>query len=547
MCIFKTTIRRSVALLTICFTASAVMCSSPTAFAYAAQASPGYYTLQQLDGLIAGIIEWKQGAEGAASVASLLEEKLSTNAGDFVADWYAMSIARMEPDPDYPVYLDKLMVKVAELYRTGDKEKVPATDFHRIALTMLALGGDPRNIINGTEAQRIDLISDFTYNRGLTTPLDKQGISGLLWGLITLDAMQYEISAGGFYTRGGIILKILENQKPDGGFSLSGAYADPDITAMAVQALSPYYNSAEAYKYKRLYDGAGQEHSVREAVDIALTRLSAMQKDTGDYSSWGNRNSQTGAQVMLALCCLGIDPQKDSRFIKKGATLMDGVMLYRMEDKGFANSLKIPVSNSNSNSKSTEQILYTFIAMRRQMAGMRTLFDMRPEQSSTLKKRIAGIIGDISEIDGSSPHRVLDEINASYASIPQNERFYVYNYVRLSDELKNFDSTDSSSVGGSSVIADSAVASPGTPDETTGVDQSVTSGEASGSASSPDAASDGNGSSDITYGSSRGSLPDGDTTRNGRFLLITVIAAAVLLSLAVTGFIRRKHKGGNKS
>lgn len=491
MCIFRTTIRRSAALLTICFTASAVMCSSPTASTYAAEASPSYYTLVQLDGLIAGIIEWKQGAEGAASIASLMEEKLSANAGDFVADWYAMSIARMEPDPDYPVYLDKLMAKVAELYRTGDKEKVPATDFHRIALTMIALGGDPRNIRNGAEAQRIDIISDFTYNRGLTAPLDKQGISGLLWGLITLDALKYEIPSGSFYTREGIILEILENQKPDGGFSLSGAYADPDITAMAVQALSPYYNNAEIYKYKRLYDGAGQEHSVREVVDIALTRLSAMQKDTGDYSSWGSRNSQTGAQVMLALCCLGIDPQKDSRFIKKGATLMDGVMLYRMEDKGFANSLKTPVSSSNS--KSTEQILYTFIAMRRQMAGMRTLFDMRPEQSST-----------------SSGASSTDE---------------------------------SSSFRSSSVISDSAGSSSGTPDEPTG----LASGEASGGTSSIDASLSVGGSSDMTFSSSQGSLPDVDIKRNGRFLLIAVIAAAILLSLAGTGFIRRKRKGGNKS
>ncbi|MHB1453185.1 MAG: prenyltransferase/squalene oxidase repeat-containing protein [Saccharofermentanales bacterium] len=542
MLIFRTTFRKSATWVVICFTASAVMCSSLTAFACAAEVSPGYYTKQELDGLISGIIGWKQETADASSATALIEEKLSADAGDFAADWYAMSIARMEPDPVYPVYLDKLQAKVADLYKTGDKENVPATDFHRIALTMIALGGDPRNIMSGTEAQRIDILSDFTYDRGLTAPLDRQGISGLLWGLITLDAMQYVIPAGSFYTRKDIILKILESQKPDGGFSLSGASADPDVTAMAVQALSPYYNDEDKYKYKRLYDGEGLEHSVREAVEIALARLSAMQKDTGDYSSWGNRNSQTGAQVMLALCSLGIDPQKDSRFIKKGVTLMDGVMLYRMTDGGFSSSYQ----TARSNSKSSEQILYTFIAMRRQMDGLRRLFDMRPEQNSALKEQLAGITEEISKIDATSARKVLEAIDGRYRSIPQNERFYVCNYVKLSEALKNTGNTVPSSEEASSAIAGSAVSMQ----DGSGFSSGETSGGPSGDFHSGISSSAVTGSSAMVQGSSSGDLSDNDglhDSPDGGTLMIIIAAAAIILILAGTGLIYRKHKSGGKT
>ena len=41
---------------------------------------------------------------------------------------------------------------------------------------------------------------------------------------------------------------ILNAALPDGGWALSGSEADPDMTAMAIQALAPYYSTNAAVK-----------------------------------------------------------------------------------------------------------------------------------------------------------------------------------------------------------------------------------------------------------------------------------------------------------
>src|SRR5690606_31085243 len=123
---------------------------------------------------------------------------------------------------------------------------------------------------------------------------------GWIWGLITLDSMRYEIPDDAYYTREDIIVEILRNQLPDGGFSLNGKEADADMTAMAIQALAPYYNSEETYEYKQRATNKHVEKSVREAVDEALDTLSQIQLDSGDFSSWGIANAESTAQVMVA-------------------------------------------------------------------------------------------------------------------------------------------------------------------------------------------------------------------------------------------------------
>ncbi len=84
--------------------------------------------------------------------------------------------------------------------------------------------------------------------------LGKQGINGWIWGLIALDSMRYEIPSDAFYTRDDIIKEILSRQLPSGGFTLSGTQPDPDITAMALQALAPYCESEKEYIYNDFFN-----------------------------------------------------------------------------------------------------------------------------------------------------------------------------------------------------------------------------------------------------------------------------------------------------
>lgn len=71
------------------------------------------------------------------------------------------------------------------------------------------------------------------------------------------------------------------------------------MTGMAIQALAPYYST---------------NSDVKEAIDKALTAMSNAQNENGGFASWGSVNSESCAQVLVALTSLGIDPtmMKDS-------------------------------------------------------------------------------------------------------------------------------------------------------------------------------------------------------------------------------------------
>lgn len=84
---------------------------------------------------------------------------------------------------------------------------------------------------------------------------------------------------------------------------------------MALQALAPYYNTRE---------------DVKEAVDKAVNHLSQAQGTDGSYG-----NPEATSQVIVALCTLGIDPDQDDRFIKVGSSLVDGLLMYALEDGSF--------------------------------------------------------------------------------------------------------------------------------------------------------------------------------------------------------------------
>ena len=262
---------------------------------------------------------------------------------------------------------------VEQKYREPDKlDRVKATEWHRISLAVLACGGDPTHFGKDADGNDINLIADGVYDRGKTVDIGAQGLNGWLWGLITLDSMKYNIPAGSSYTRTEMIKKILSFQLPDDGFNLrfaQGSTADPDITAMAIQALAPYYRNAT--------------FNVKDPVDKALDCLSKLQLDTGDFRSWGTRNSESVSQIIVSLCSIGVDPQNDSRFIKNGINLLDALFYYQQEDGGFAHSYESDPGNPSaipgeSNSIATDQALLALVAVWRQAQGMSILYDFRP-------------------------------------------------------------------------------------------------------------------------------------------------------------------------
>lgn len=391
------------------------------------------------------IIDWKKSTNDVRAEDALFDQRFLAEAGETAGDWYVIGMGRLGYEDDYAAYLAVIKDIVQERYQEEHKlSKAKATEWHRISLAILAAGGDPTNVGTDSNNQAINLIADGTYNRGDTRSLGTQGINGWIWGLITLDSLRYEVPEDAADTRKDIIKQILKTQLSDGGFSLNSPRADADITAMALQALAPYYNSEETFTYKQDADNKKVTRTVREVVDEALTILSELQLADGDYKSMDTSNLESTAQVMVALTSLGIDPLEDERFIKEDNTLVDGMLLYAQEDGGFVHAKAYDEENptskpDESNTMASEQALYALTSLVRFNEGYRNLYDFREEMTNEEKEKIKTIEHAIERIPKEITQEEKEEVQSlfeSYLQIPVEERPYVSNYDVLADAME---------------------------------------------------------------------------------------------------------------
>lgn len=222
--------------------------------------------------------------------------------------------------------------------------RAKVTDNARVILALTAIGKDVTNVGGHNLLKGLD---NMAY-------VQKQGINGPIFTLIALDSHNYPTM--GDVTREKLIQVILDAQLPDGGWNLSGENADPDMTAMAIQALAPYYKTNE---------------TVKAAVDKALEALSALQRNDGGFGSWGTVNSESCAQVIVALTALGIDPIADSRFVKNGLTVLDALASFYVTGGGFRHT-----AGGDRDGMATEQGYYALAAYYRLLAQKTSLYDM---------------------------------------------------------------------------------------------------------------------------------------------------------------------------
>ena len=276
--------------------------------------------------------------------------------GDSLSDWIALVAVRNGYADDRDEYLQGLWEYVSQCYQNdGGLDPVKATIWHRISLTVLALGADPTCFGEDNQGNLINLIADGTYNWSVTDSLGTQGTNAWIYALLTLDAGGYEAPADGKYTRERIIGEILACQNEDGGFHLGSGISDVDVTAMALQALAPYQE---------------QNEEVRGCIDPALEYLSQTQTAQGDFMNWESTSSESCSQVILALCALGIDPQSDGRFCKEGGSALDGLLLYQVSGGGFSHQL-----GDTADLLATEQAAQALTALERFYAGESRLYD----------------------------------------------------------------------------------------------------------------------------------------------------------------------------
>lgn len=317
-------------------------------------------------------IVWSRGGKSA-----LIDDTFAENMMEPLSDWLALSFGRWGVKEDYEKGLEALEEGVTQAYQTerklgGNK----STNWHRIALTVLAMGGDPTAFGTDENGDPINLIADGVYDRGLTASFDEQGNNAWIWALITLDAMRYEVPEGSSYTREDLLEGILKAQDESGGFVLMPGSPDVDMTGMALQALASYYREGTVVTVTE--DEEASDVSVKDAVDKALAWLSENQLSDGGYMSMGTENVESSAQVMNALAALDMDALTDERFIKNGNTILDALLGFQKEDGSFVHSWDA----DGEDLMATEQSLYALCALYRQRHGYRSLYDFRPEEGA---------------------------------------------------------------------------------------------------------------------------------------------------------------------
>lgn len=396
-------------------------------------------TISEIRGVADGIIKWKKADVGSQPDEFLINDEFLSLAGTTPGDWYPVGLGRLGVKDNSDGYMAVINDEIDKRYATAEKlDKAKATEWHRISLAILSCGGNPRKAgLNGDK----DLIADGTYNRADENGgiLGKQGINGFIWGLIALDSMFYAVPSDAVYTRDDIILNILSREIDGGGWALTGDDPDPDITAMAIQSLAPYYNSEKEYSCRN--GDTVSLKKVRDTVKRALDKLSSVQQTDGGFISWGMPNSESAVQVLTALCSLGKNPFETQEFIKNGKTVYDGIIKYRNSDGGFLHSFVYDEENPSSlpdasNTMAGEQVLYGMAALIRFLNCERRLYDFRPEQSDEIKKAISDVTAEIENLSYVSDRAEVERVYEKYLDIDSAERSYVYNYENLSDILR---------------------------------------------------------------------------------------------------------------
>lgn len=285
-------------------------------------------------------------AENAYQTTGDLLETLGTpDVGSVGGEWMVIGLARSgRTVPDG--YYENVVKYVQENCDADERlDENRATDNARVILALTAIGKDVTNVGGHNLLAGLDEMSYVTY----------QGINGPIWTLIALDSHDY--APQGDVTREKLIDAILGAQLPDGGWDMMGKAADTDITAMAIQALAPYYDTNDA---------------VKAAVDKALDALSAMQNNDGTFSTaFSGKTSESAAQVIVALTALGINPATDSRFIKNGVNAVDGLCSFYVDGGGFRH-----IASGDLDGMATEQSYYALAAYYRLLAGQTSLYDM---------------------------------------------------------------------------------------------------------------------------------------------------------------------------
>lgn len=259
-----------------------------------------------------------EAAQSGGEIQRWIDETLTPSAGESVSDFYIMALAA-QGRYDLSGYADAMETIVPAMTNA-----VSASSKERAALAWIAAAGE--------------------VPAACTALLDANAESlGLMSRVFALHLVNNGVQSQKYHADT-LIDMLLPMQCADGGWTVFGAYGDPDVTAMVLQALAPYHGYA----------------ALKDAENRALAFLSERQLPSGGYASYGAENPESAAQVWIALSALGIDALRDARFVKDGHTLLDGIAKFRVSAGKYAHT-----EGGAESALATEQVYLALTAAQR--------------------------------------------------------------------------------------------------------------------------------------------------------------------------------------
>lgn len=277
----------------------------------------------------------------------LIAENDDPDFGSVGGEWMVLGMAKWGgdvPEGWYESYYKNVEEYVASC--NGNLSEHKNTEYSRVIIALTAIGKDP------TDVAGFDLTAPLAdYDQTIF-----QGINGPVYALLALDSGDYDApqAKGDLVqaTRTMYVDYILDQEVKGGGWCLAGGPADPDITAIVLQALAKYQ----------------EQEDVEAATERALDMLSEAQSQSGGFENNGIESSETVSQVILALTELDIAID-DGRFVKDGNTLVDKLMEFRAADGGFKH-----IAEGESDILATEQAFYALVSLYRVENGETSLY-----------------------------------------------------------------------------------------------------------------------------------------------------------------------------
>lgn len=359
----------------------------------------------------------------AAANYSLLQVD-EPNFGTFAGEWTMMNLLRgLYTESDYinqipNGYFEGYKYRVENYVneKDGNLDRNKSTEWSRAILSLTAMDSDITKVGQHDFIKRLSESHRFSH---------RQGINGPIWILLSLNTGRNKLytteeyiekygeipDESDYNTEGKLIDFIIDREIPGGGWALWGNNPDPDITGMALQSLAHYYLEPE------LFNSTDSKKAFIEfaaSVERGIVALEKMQLEDGSYPAFGNTNSESTVQAIVALTELQIDPLATNHYlphIKEEVSFttqgmfQDGIYTNNMIDALLTfwadRSYKTKAKDDNEyyavggfrhiksgydggggsgagvNAMATDQALYGLIAYDRFLHGENSLYDMR--------------------------------------------------------------------------------------------------------------------------------------------------------------------------